>query len=362
MGVHRWWLVSDLHLGSLEARGRDTAAAFALFLHTVVAPVGDGSSLVLLGDTVDALGAGGPARAVLDEFAMTHPEVVEALRGCVERGVHVEVVTGNHDVGLARPAAARRLRELLGDVGGSEAGRVRVLPWALYVPGVMFAEHGHQHHSVHRLPTLLHAAADDDTPLGPSALSAWAASGGGVVGRSSAAARALLAARLAERQSRELGYRALVYDESARLGLSGEAGWALWSLSRLRLGPAVVGTMGRVARRRLSPGNGTASMPPRAAADVAATLAAHGASVPWYVTGHTHRAAAAPLPTVATGWLNTGTWCSDIRGPGPDRDDPRRFPYAVVEARDGGATTAHLRYWRDPVTGHRGAVDSAVGH
>ena len=157
-----------------------------------------------------------------------------------------------------------------------------------------------------------------------------------------------MAARAAERRARATAYRALVAAESSRLGLSSDAGWALWSISRLRLAPAVAGTLARMVRHRVVPGHQRFTGPPQAAADVAATLAAHGVPVRWYITGHTHRAAAAPLPGHDTRWLNTGTWCADIRGPGPDRDDPRYYPHVVVEAVDDGSTSARLEYWRAP--------------
>lgn len=351
-------MVSDLHLDPGGHDDRRTAAAFTQFLAEVVAtPTPSGATLVLLGDTFEVRGLTGPgARLRLDDIAAAHPEVFAALRRCLAAGVRLDVVVGNHDVDLVRPAAAQRLGELLGDRGE----RLRLHPWALHVPGVLFAEHGHQHHAVHRLPTLLLAAADDHTPLAPSPLTVWAARQGGPLGAVVAVGSALASARAAECRAGGRAYRRLVGAEAARQGLRPEAARALWRASRFRLVPTVAGTGGRVLRRRIdaiAPRTArrgraphlAAAGPPSFAGEVAATLTAHGTPVAWYVCGHTHRAAAAPIAGTATRWANTGTWCSDIRGAGPDLDDPRLFPFLEIDAAGDGSVQGRLSYWRVPL-------------
>jgi hypothetical protein len=354
MTTRRWWLVSDLHLGPGQPDTRYPAAAFARFLDEVVAAGPPRGALVLLGDAFEVPGLDGPgACARLADVAAAHPEVFDALRRCLASGVRLHVVAGNHDSGLVRPAAGRLLRELLGDTGG---GRVRIHPWALHVPGVLFAEHGHQHHAVHRLPTMLVAGADDHAPLAPSALTVWGRRAAGPLGTTIAVCRALTAARAAEACASRPGYRGLVAAEAKRLGLSPDTGRALWRVSRFRLLPAVAITGARVLRRLVAARLPTATEPgpdspegaPPFAVQVAVTLAAHGAAVAWYVTGHTHRAGTAAVPGTSTRWANTGTWCSDIRGPGPDRDDHGLFPYLTVDATGDGAVTGTLAYWRVP--------------
>ena len=350
-------MVSDLHLDPSGHDDRRTAAAFAQFLAEVVAtPPPSGATLVLLGDTFEVRGLTGPgARSRLDDIAAAHPEVFAALRQCLAAGVRLDVVVGNHDVDIVRPATAERLGELLAD-GGE---RLRLHPWALHVPGVLFAEHGHQHHAVHRLPTLLLAAADDHSPLAPSPLTVWAARQAGPLGAVLAVGRALAAARAAERRAGGRAYQRLVGAEAARLGLRPETGRALWRVSRFRLLPTVAGTGGRVLRRRLDAiaprmarrGKAphlAAAGPPPFAAEVATTLAAHGDPVAWYLCGHTHRATAAPIAGTTTRWANTGTWCSDIRGAGPDLDDPRLFPFLEIDAAGDGSVQGRLSYWRVP--------------
>lgn len=102
----------------------------------------------------------------------------------------------------------------------------------------------------------------------------------------------------------------------------------------------------RVLSRRLG-GDPHGSGPFSAAARVARILAAHGTPVRWYLSGHTHRAVEAPIPGTTTQYLNPGTWCSDVRGRGPDNDDPSLYPYVLIDVADDATATAGLRYWRD---------------
>jgi hypothetical protein len=53
-----------------------------------------------------------------------------------------------------------------------------------------------------------------------------------------------------------------------------------------------------------------------------------------------------PLGSSPTRYINTGTWSSDVRGPGPDQADRQAFPYALIDVDDDGTTSGGLRYWR----------------
>jgi UDP-2,3-diacylglucosamine pyrophosphatase LpxH len=360
-------VVSDLHLGTGEPDVRCTSAAFVQFLEGVVAATGpsDMTTLVLLGDALELRArTGRGARARVDDLAAAHPEVFAALRRCLGAGVQLDIVVGNHDVDLVRPAAAQRLGELLGVRGDG----LRIHPWALHVPGVLFAEHGHQHHAVHRLPTLLLAAVDDDTTVEPSPLTAWAARRGGPREAVMAVCRALAAARAAERRAGSAAYQRVLAAEAARLGLRPETARDLWRVSRFRLVPVATATGRRVVTRlvtrlvarllarlatplvtrRGGAAHRVATGPPPHSAQIALTLAAHGAPVAWYLCGHTHRAAEAPITGTTTRWANSGTWCSDIRGAGPDLDDPRLFPVVLIDADGDGSVQGGLEYWRVP--------------
>ena len=156
--AHIWWFVSDLHLGAGPDH-RGTAAALVEFLGVVADTRPEtGRSIVLLGDSFD-LPTDDGATAALSAIARRHPEVFAALARARSVGLDIEVVCGNHDTALARPAVRKILEHLL-SVGVTgrpppAGGAVHVHPWWLHEPHVFHAEHGHRHHDVHRLPTLL---------------------------------------------------------------------------------------------------------------------------------------------------------------------------------------------------------------
>lgn len=182
-------LISDLHLGAGYDRARgawDPAEvffydeAFAGFVDHLLARAQDeGRSwrLVILGDLFafrlvaipppdrSAVLAGSEASAVwkLDQIARGHPHVFAALHRFLAAGFPVDVVSGNHDVELVRPGVQARLRELLG-AGRGEAGQADVSfhPWIYYVPGVLYAEHGHQHQALEAFATVVTPYLPDD--------------------------------------------------------------------------------------------------------------------------------------------------------------------------------------------------------
>jgi len=341
----RWWIVSDLHLGTWGPDPRGTASAFARFLAEEVAPATGDTHVVLLGDTFELVGLDARrSRDRLEELVLLNTEVFAEIGLCLRAGVRFHFVCGNHDVDLARPAVANRLIELLSPSGPTD--QVTVHPWALHERGLLFAEHGHQHHALQRLPTLLLASVSGTDELDPPPLVVWTDRAGGGFGHAAAVGRAFTSARRAERRALTPGYVSLLTAESERMGITPEVARALWRVSRFRTVPAIAVTAKRLLSRRLGRGSKGLGMLP-AAAGVARALTDHGTPVRWYLSGHTHRAADAPIPGSTTRYLNTGTWCSDVRGRGPDHDDPLCFPYAHIEVADDGTATAGLRYWRD---------------
>lgn len=341
----RWWLLSDLHLGVADNDPRHPGAVLPGFLRReVLAASGPKQHVAFVGDTFELLGFGeDESLARLTSILACHSDAFRALAACAERGVQMHFVCGNHDVELARPSVAARLSALLSPV---EPTRVRVHPWFLYVPRVLVAEHGHQHHALHRIPEVLRAAVNGTDELDPPPLAAWHAhpSRSGL-GRAGAVARACLASERAERRIREPAYDELLQTESLRLGLDGLAVRDLSRLSRFRTASALPVAATRMvlaaAGRRIA-----GEKAPAAAGRFARTLEAHDSGVAWYVSGHTHRALESALDACHTRYVNTGTWCADVRGRGPDQSDSRAFPYAVVDVAGDGATSGGLRYWR----------------
>lgn len=370
-------VVSDLHLGPGGPPG--TAGehffhdgAFADFVEHLL-DTGPAPVLVALGDLFDLSGMNpgpvpaGPGleerRAVrhLERAAGGHPGVVSALRRLLAAGGRLEVVAGNHDQEITRPAARAWLQHTLGD-----AGAVRVHPWILYRPGLLYAEHGSQYHDINALVAVARPLAADDEAERPLAAALGAAPGPrpslGALRR--AAALAVGGARLSTAgiaRQRSV-YRAEVLPSLAPgIGLPAEVLGAIDRLSettasaiarrlatRMVLWPA-----GRALRRDrplIRPADRSAYLR-RVVPHLDATLAGAGCQVPFYVFGHTHFAEEVPLPHGAR-YLNAGTWAE----PRPASLGPAgTLTFVEITA---GPPVARLRRW-DLVAGR--PVDLGAG-
>ena len=154
--ARRWVFVSDVHLGTVGGR-RDTGPALAQFLEGLATRRDPASRVVLLGDVLEMLESSGRDEAAalerLDAIVAANTAVFSALRRCIRCGIVVEVVAGNHDLDLVRPAVGERLRWHLRVTPTDD--RVRTWPWLYVVPGVLYAEHGNQHHDLNRVPRVL---------------------------------------------------------------------------------------------------------------------------------------------------------------------------------------------------------------
>ncbi|WP_159617741.1 hypothetical protein [Arthrobacter zhaoguopingii] len=341
----RWWLLSDLHLGVSDDDPRSPGRMLAEFLRREVpASSGGQQHVAFVGDTFELAGlAEHESQSRLKSILARHPATFQALEACAARGVQLHFLCGNHDADLARPSVAACLSALLSPL---EPTRVRVHPWILHVPHVLVAEHGHQHYALHRTPEVLRVAVSDTDELHLPPLAAWHAHPSrSRLRRAGAVARACVGSERAERRIRQPAYDELLQTESLRLALDGDTVRDLARLSRFRTVSAIPATAIRMVRR----GTGRAvsgEEAPAAAGSITRTLAAHGFGVAWYVSGHTHRAIESTVTASTTRYVNTGTWSSDVRGPGPDQSDRRAFPHAVIDVDPDGATSGGLRYWR----------------
>lgn len=351
MTVTRTWFVSDLHL-DLGLHEQAAAGAFAGLVEAVVlADPATERRLVLLGDAFElaqyrppAGGREGLAAARLGALAARHQNVFEALRRCLEAGVRLDVVPGNHDVDLARPAVRERLRELLHD---DRREAVRVRTWALHEPGAFHACHGHQHHDLNRFPTLLSAALDGprgELPAPPLA-APKAAAAVTAAQRVAAVLRAGRDARRAEKVAAGTGYAQLLDAEAERLALPAAGVRELATITRFRWSGVAARLAVAVPGRRLGLVEADRYLL-AAASRTHAVLSRHGCDVPFLVYGHTHRARKCLLPGTRTHYLNCGTWSSWVTGPDAQERARGRFPYVLVE-RDGNRDwLGELRYWR----------------
>jgi UDP-2,3-diacylglucosamine pyrophosphatase LpxH len=358
--VHRRRLVivSDLHMATADGPLGDPFAEDEAFAGLLGALASDGppTRLVLLGDTFDLVLADGGG---LDAIAAAHPAVFHALGGFVRSGHTVEVVPGNHDIDLMERPVQERLRELVGAaVGDRNAGaRIGFRPWIVYVPGVLYAEHGQQHHDLNHFKSV---------PSGPDDAGGGALPPGlcldqarvrlaGLRRRRPAATAAVQGAALAggiaragasvlrtggpwSRRRRERRLR----DHALELGLPAEA---LVEIDR-RATPTPLSIAGRMARRAAQ----AQSPEPMSAAarTVCEILADTGATIAFCVFGHTHIAADRRVgehPS-APRYLNAGTWSTMVRRGRDGAED--RLHWVEIEHGGGPSPTARLRHWESP--------------
>ena len=167
-------ILSDLHMSA----GRDESTgtfdrnedffydgAFERFVDHLLSRArteGRQLRLVILGDFVDFLqvdpgedsgyeiGDTSSASTLekLEVIGRGHRTAFEALGRFVGEGHALDVVLGNHDVEFVWPEVQTRFREIISRYAGPNAGsRVDFHRWIFYVPGVVYADHGHQYDS-----------------------------------------------------------------------------------------------------------------------------------------------------------------------------------------------------------------------
>jgi len=319
--------------------------------------------LVVLGDLLDVLrlartdGRATTTRPLpaalgrIERIAAAHPEVFAALGRLAAAGYDLDVVPGNHDMDLARPAAGERLRDA---VCGSDArlrARLRVHPWVLHAPGLLYAEHGSQHHDINRFPALLEPWGSDpagplDEPLGahlgerPAGGALAAARRAADVTRGLAADTLLRARRGNARAARAYRARA-VAPYAALVGLPPGALAAVDRASAT----STPRMLARVARAMATGRGGYDLREP--ARETHRLLAAHHAAVPCYVFAHSHAAdrvelSAGSSPAI---YLNTGTWSIPRPKPGLPHSGERLTYVSVTRPAPAAPPRARLMRW-----------------
>jgi UDP-2,3-diacylglucosamine pyrophosphatase LpxH len=172
-------VVSDLHFGEELLPGASVdrkravelgATAFREFLHYHAARRSNGRPwrLVIAGDLFDFMsvvvpgspqlpaltaderrfGVGRGVRAGVERMARIcneHRPLLIELGRFAAAGHTIDIVVGNHDVELLEPEVVAELEKRLRAAGASERamGRIKVVPWFVYEPGVAWIEHGH---------------------------------------------------------------------------------------------------------------------------------------------------------------------------------------------------------------------------
>jgi UDP-2,3-diacylglucosamine pyrophosphatase LpxH len=351
-------IVSDLHMAAPGGPVADPFTeddAFAALLASL-ARDGPPTRLVLLGDTFDLVLAAGALRGrrrrdpvaaalgALDEVAEAHPRVLGSLAAFAAAGHPIDLVPGNHDIELLRPAVQQRLRALLAGRGG-DGTHLRELafrPWIVHVPGVLYAEHGQQQHDLNHfrgLPPRATARARTAPPVAlclDEARVALARAHGAdraavVLHAVAPLARAGAGMAVGDRGKARAAHERLVREHAAAVGLPVSA------LLEIQHGAAP--TPARLARRLAAGGD---FMLP-AARRVCDALSRADARTAFCVFGHTHRAEDRPLSEGAGAprYLNAGTWSTLLR---PGREGcGDRLRYVEIEHGDGRPPTARLR-------------------
>ena len=181
--VNRYLVVSDLHLADVEDFGDgwmahkhsrrlfDDALDDVLKAFEAAANPDDALTLILNGDIFDfdivtatpetarfPISRGERRRGLeptsekavwkLERILSFHPCFIAMLAGFIERGHRVVYVTGNHDPEVGFPAVQKTLStaiEAACSAEGFAAERLQFEPWFFYVPGEIYAEHGHQY-------------------------------------------------------------------------------------------------------------------------------------------------------------------------------------------------------------------------
>src|SRR2546423_5135699 len=172
---------SDFHIGRASppaADGCATERALVTFLDWLAARSRMETQrwrLVILGDFLDLLqtpmrgtGLASP-EAALEGIAATYPSALAALGAFALGGNDVVVVPGNHDSELLDPHLQQRFCELVSALGGGDGvpPSLSFHPWFFLQPGVLYAEHGSQYHSVNavRNPLAPSGRWSSDLPL-----------------------------------------------------------------------------------------------------------------------------------------------------------------------------------------------------
>ena len=322
----------------------------------------------------------------IERIAAGHPSVFDALGRWVAAGLGLDLVAGNHDLELVEAPSRRRLAALIAEAGGhpEAAAEVVVHPWILHVPGLLYAEHGQQHHDVNRSTGLLEAEAGG-VPLPPArhlddlmldladavapdappdmppprataralrahptrARAAWRP----VVRATAGLAASTRALRTAGRPEARARHEAHVRAHAGRVGVSEEALVALDRLSATSPS-AIAWRLARLTARSLGPSRPAA--PPymvAAARAVHRELAAGGQDVPFYVFGHTHVADDRPLMRApgAPRYLNPGTWSTFVE---PGQEERTRGFVEITRDGEDDRPAARLLRW-EASTGER---------
>jgi UDP-2,3-diacylglucosamine pyrophosphatase LpxH len=385
--IDEFIVIADLHMGvgPDPATGTpDPDDAFLLDRHLIalidhIAGRADRERVcvVVLGDMVDLLlvepsfQLHPDARTAttlrrLDQIAAGHHDVIRALGNLVRAGAHLVIVPGDRDIELVRESTQHRLATLIvpGPDEAAIAARARIgfSPWALHVPGLLWAEHGSQFRDVDAFETFAAPWMDGNVelvnrPVGGMVTLLRAARRarmhGMRVGRlgvlpTAAGVGAALVRRCDPRHvARRRAYRArTVHELAGAMGLPPRIATEIDRLAEHPCGAVERRVVGRLVARRLGrpvaddPGAGLR----RAARSIHALLAAAGSPVHYVVMGHTHGMEYVDLPAGGA-YLNPGAWATQPSGSRESATEPRAGAAVIRCDHADKSCTAELVTW-----------------
>lgn len=358
---------------------------FLDFLHARLEPIREKHVLDI--DTSETT-----AHQKLERIFAGHPVFFEALGRLAAAGFHIDLVPGNHDIDLMRPAIQSHFTDLLAKAGRQAeiASKVHFFAWLYTIPGLLYAEHGNQYHDLNSFPTLLspyHPSRPDalELPLGSyfdiffhHLVERVGAPEQGIRSPILYLARKYIrhpanlilafpdvfwfAWRMLQIiaywaspgcEARRKAYQTGVLAEyAAGLDLSIKT---VLSLDRLCAAPDARMLL-RLIRKLLPPGGQPllhGGYLFQAARSIHQLLQAEGCPVPFYVFGHSHQATGLPLPSgdgIGPGpsacFLNTGTWSeAPFSSAGRTRNT---FPFIqIVKELNAQGPTARLFQWNE---------------
>ncbi len=409
---HEYLFLNDLHLaaGFNAAEGQPSQgesffydsifARFLAFHISQAQSVGHSLHLVLLGDVFDFLRIESPsppqyrysldnspatAAEKLRRIAAGHPEFFQALSRLLDAGGFLELLPGNHDIELIRQPVQSIFKELLvkNCQNPFQEQQIRFHPWILYVPGVLYAEHGQQHHFINTFPHLPHLHLDQPPgrfrlPLGshfeiylsslarlaapylngqsaaPGALSHTLLRRPGLWLRTAGSHLRFAAALLHDLLRRPLVKSGWIAVEQARRiqALAGESGLSVQFLSGLErlTHHSTQEMLLRVLRLQRPAASALAGgYLFQSASTIHQLLTSTGQAVPFYVFGHTHQSAHLPLPSQGhpAYYLNAGSWIG-MDDPGAAPTAAGVFQFVRLTASSGASPSAEVLTWDDP--------------
>ena len=362
--------LSDLHLGAAATPATAPyVVGFARFLDHLRARASAERRpcrLVLLGDSLDFMRirlsqverphpvdtSAESAISKLEELARREPLFFAALGRFAGEGLPIDIVAGNHDIDLVRSSAQQRLRQLVEQASRcSGAGeRIRFHPWIYHIPGIVYAEHGQQHHDINSFATVVrpYGLGNDhrlDLPLAahlPASGRPWPLGWvPGFMRAGMSVASQSVQSRIPGRPAGRMRYREdVLRPYAADVGLDHSAVVAIDELAEV----SAMSVATRLLRKGITSRGRTARPTQQggylhgAALAIDRILTSSGGSVPNFVFGHTHIAEQFPL--VPTGsspmYLNTGTWSPDRRD-GVNRNEGSPL-LTLVQVRVGSGT------------------------